>query len=389
MAGYLNLPTDAERNYQKRIVDSKGQAGPTLQRIADEYKTRRNNASLLEAVFENLAPLGMYSGDAEAIHLPSKTMTNAKTLASLFQDWFKGGTPTINVPFDKWPEIIKSGKFKNQMELAGKFNPEAWKQRIKVEKTLGGFPYPMERIKPANDKLLDYLKVRMEYLKNNQTNAENIQDLGLIKQQLHELETRRLKPEYSESLAKQNPVYGHIYNKKYNDTWDATGFGNTHAEMTDLIKDQSKYVLGDSFDPVVKTAFSSDDMLGNTSRLERALFDTARHYSHNDNPFEYVKNNPKDLNKLAQYMEMWVPNHLARLNNVKGVYVPSNAVYKGVDRAVPAKEVPKLSDWTDLNIMQGEMDNLSYKQKLKEELDKAKSGKFKPFSFDEDDNILF
>lgn len=386
MAGYLNLPTDAERNYQKRIVDSKGQAGPTLQRIADRAKVYKNNTGMLEAMFESVSPMAMYSGEAEGAHIPSKTMTNAKILASLFQDWFKGGTPTINVPFDKWPEIIKSGKFKNQMELAGKFNPEAWKQRIEVEKRLGGFPYPMEMSKPANDKLLDYLKVRMEYLKNNQTNAENIQDLGLIKQQLHELETRRLKPEYSESLAKKNPVYGHIYNKKYNDTWNATGFGNTHAEMTDLIKDQSKYVLGDSFDPVVKTAFSSNDMLGNTSRLERALFETARHYSHNDNPFEYVKNNPKNLNKLAQYMEMWVPNHLARLNNVKGVYVPSNPFSKGVERAVPAKEVPKLSDWTDLNIMQGDMDNLVYKQKLQEALDKFKSGESK---FSIDDEIPF
>ena len=118
-------------------------------------------------------------------------------------------------------------------------------------------------------------------------------------------------------------------------------------------------------------------MLGNTSRLERALFNRKTpDWKHNK-----MINDPQDI---AQYMEMWVPNHLARLNNVKGVYVPSNAVYKGVDRAVPAKEVPKLTDWTDLNIMQGEMDNLSYKQKLKEALDKAKSGKFKPFSFDED-----
>ncbi len=330
-------------------IDSKGRAGPTLQRIADEHKTRKNNASLLEAAFENLAPLGMYSGDAEAIHLPSKTMTNAKTLASLFQDWFKGGTPTINVPFDKWPEIIRSGKFKNQMELAGKEYPEAWKQRIEVEKKLGGFPYPRELIKKRDDKLLEYYKNYAKHLKNNQTSSGNKDDLLTVQQMMRELEDRRSKPEYSESLAKQNPVYGHIYNKKYNDTWDATGFGDTHAEMTDLIKDQSKYVLGDSFHPVVKTAFSSDDMLGNTSRLERALFDNVRSYSHNDNPFEYVKNNPKKLNELAQYMEMWVPNHLARLNNVKSVHVPGKAIAEEFGRSVPVRKVNELQTLKNQN----------------------------------------
>lgn len=391
MAGYLNLPTDAERNYQKRIVDSKGQAGPTLQRIADRAKVYKNNTGMLEAMFEAISPMAMYSGEAEGAHIPSKAMQNAQGLAKVFQDWYKTGTPTINVPFDKWSDIIKSGKFKNQMELAGKNHPEAWKQRIEVEKQLGGFPYPMEMIKPANDKLLDYLKVRMEYLKNNQTNAENIQDLELIKQQLHELETRRLKPEYSESLAKQNPIYGHIYNPKYTHEGTATKFGNTHAEMSDLVKDQSRYVLGDSFHPFVKTAFSSDDMLGNTSRLERALFDKNR----SDWEHDKIRRDPQGI---AQYMEMWVPNHLARLNNVKGVHVPSNAYLisspngsfrKGISKAVPAKEVPKLETWTDLDIMQREMDNLSYKQRIEEELAKAKSGEFKPFSFPKDDEIPF
>jgi len=401
MAGYLNLPTDAERNYQKRIVDSKGQAGPTLQRIADRAKVYKNNTGMLEAMFESVSPMAMYSGEAEGAHIPSKAMQNAQGLAKVFQDWYKTGTPTINVPFDKWSDIIKSGKFKNQMELAGKNHPEAWDQRIQVEKKLGGFPYPMEMIKPANDKLLDYLKVRMEYLKNNQTTAENIQDLGFIKQQLYELETRRLKPDYSESLAKKNPVYGHIYNPKYTHAGTATGFGNTHAEMSDLVKEQSKYVLGDSFHPFVKTAFSSDDMLGNTSRLERSLFGRIKKPMLQMNPedaLRILKADPKQTQNLAQYMEMWVPNHLARLNNVKGVHVPENAYLisspngsfrKGISKAVPAKEVPKLSDWTDLDTMQREMDNLSYKQRIKDELDKAKSGEFKPFSFPEDDEIPF
>lgn len=332
-------------------LDSKGRAGPTLQRIADEHKTRKNNASLLEAVFEILAPLGMYSGDAEAIHLPSKTMTNAKTLASLFQDWFKGGTPTINVPFDTWPEIIRSNKFKNQMELAGKKYPEAWKQRIEVEKKLGGFPYPQVPI-GRSDMGDAYYADQAKNIRKYSGNLSYEEQLKQLKKLMLEREAHRKLPTYSESLAKQNPIYGHIYNKKYNDPWDATGFGETHAEMTDLIKDQSKYVLGDSFHPFVKTAFSSDDMLGNTSRLERALFDRVR------NPFlqmlpeealKVIKTNPKQLSNLAQYMEMWVPNHLARLNNVKSVHVPGKSLNEHItsrgevfDRAVPVNRLNEL-----------------------------------------------
>ena len=389
MAGYLNLPTDAERNYQKRIVDSQGQAGPTLQRIADRAKIHKNNTGMLEAMFEAVSPMAMYSGEAEGAHIPSKAMQNAQGLAKVFQDWYKTGTSTINVLYEKWSDIIKSGKFKNQMELAGKNHPEAWTQRMQVEKKLGGFPYPREAIMESKEAHNYWLKLKAEDIrKSNKTNTEKLEELRKIQRIGRGIDDI----DYSESLAKKNPVYGHIYNPKYTHAGTATGFGNTHAEMSDLVKEQSKYVLGDSFYPFVKTAFSSDDMLGNTSRLERSLFSRIKKPMLQMNPedaLRILKADPKQTQNLAQYMEMWVPNHLARLNNVKGVYVPSNAVYKGVDRAVPAKEVPKLTDWTDLNIMQGEMDNLSYKQKLKEDLDKAKSGKFKPFSFDEDDNILF
>lgn len=328
--------------------DSSGRPGPTLQRIADEYKTRKNNAGLLEAVFENLAPLGMYSGNAEAIHLPSKTMTNARTLASLFQDWFKGGTPTINVPFDKWTDIIKSGKFKNQMELAGKEYPEAWKERIKVEKRLGGFPYPQDvKIQKGLSYKESYELARVQqaikHLKENSYYDPKFrlrdlnESLKRERELLNNSTKQRVIPEYSESLAKKNPVYGHIYNKKYNDPWDATGFGDTHAEMTDLIKDRSKYVLGDSFHPYVKTAFSSDDMLGNTSRLERALFDKVKGKNEID-----IEHNSKNLAPFS-YMEMWVPNHLARLNNVKNVYVPGKALGDEFSRSVPVKKVPELN----------------------------------------------
>jgi hypothetical protein len=39
--GYLNVPTDSERNFQQRSVDSRGRAGPTLQRIADKHKVHK------------------------------------------------------------------------------------------------------------------------------------------------------------------------------------------------------------------------------------------------------------------------------------------------------------------------------------------------------------
>jgi hypothetical protein len=70
--GYLNVPTDSERNFQQRSVDSRGRAGPTLQRIADKHKVHKNNTGMLESLFEALAPMGMYSGDAEGAYLPSK-----------------------------------------------------------------------------------------------------------------------------------------------------------------------------------------------------------------------------------------------------------------------------------------------------------------------------
>ncbi len=326
MGNYLNVPTDAERNYQKRIVDSKGRTGPTLQRIADQYKTHKNNTGMLEAVFEVLSPLSMYSGEAEGAYIPSKAMQSAQGLAKVFQDWYKTGTPTINVPMDKWPEILKSGKFKNQMELAGKNHPEAWRQRMEVEKALGGFPYPrstrVERpdkkeiitgLQDDNSLLLKYQKFLDNYLASEKKHI----------------------PEYSESLAKQNPIYGHIYNSKYNDPWDATGFGNTHAEMSDLVKERSKYILGDSFHPFVKKAFSSQDMSGKTSALERALFDSKRSIPQTN----AIWRNPTSV---AQYMEMWVPNALARINNIKSIHIPKKASLGEFDQAVAPRKLPSV-----------------------------------------------
>jgi hypothetical protein len=60
-------------------------------------------------------------------------------------------------------------------------------------------------------------------------------------------------------------------------------------------------------------------MLGNTSRLERALFNKAKRKNEID-----IEHNYKNLAPIP-YMEMWVPNHLARLNNVRGVHVPGKS----------------------------------------------------------------
>ncbi len=356
MGNYLNVPSDAERNYQQRIVDSTGRAGPTLQRIADLDKTHKNNTGMLQSLFEAVAPLSMYSSDAEGAYIPSKAMRDAQGLAKVFQDWYKTGTPTINVPFDKWSEILKSGKFKNQMELAGKNVPEAWSKRIEVEKNLGGFPYPKTMKKLEAGKLSDEdlfelknIEKNLDWAKIGSTHMSPGFKLQLLNEYLkrqRELigkqKETRFVPEYSESLAKQNPVYGHIYNPKYNNDWDATGFGNTHAEMSDLVKERSKYVLGDSFDPFVEKAFSSQDMAGETSALERSLFNPKRQEWTTD----ALKASPRNA---VNYMEMWVPNELARINNIKSVHVPKKASYGEFDQAVPARDLPNLLEQKSQN----------------------------------------
>jgi hypothetical protein len=329
--GYLNVPTDSERNFQQRSVDSKGRAGPTLQRIADQYKTHKNNTGMLQSLFEAVAPMGMYSGDAEGAYIPSKAMQSAQGLAKVFQDWFKSGTPTVNVPFEVWPQILKSGKFKNQMELVGKNVPEAWDHRMRVEKELGGFPYPRS-IKGQTEEMDKYYKRLTENVRKYDSELSNKGKLNFINELIDERRIHRAAPEYSETLAKQNPVYGHIYNPKYTDKHTATGFGDTHAEMSDLVKEQSKYVLGDSFHPFIRKAFSSQDMSGETSALERALFNPTRKDWVTDN----IKNDPT---MIAKYMEMWIPNHLARINNIKNVYVPKKASLEEFDQSVAPRNL--------------------------------------------------
>lgn len=332
--GYLNVPTDEERHYQQRIVDSNGQAGPTLQRIADLDKTYKNNTGILESLFESLAPLGMYSGDAEGAYIPSSKMKTAQGLAKVFQDWYKGGTPTINVPFERWGDIIKSGKFKNQMEIVGRDNPKAWTERTEIEKKLGGYPYP--RIPVGRSDMGDaYYADRAKSIRKYSGDLSYKEQLEQLKELMLERDAHRKSSAYSETLVKQNPIYGHIYNTKYTQPNTADAFGDTYAEMSDLVKDQSKYVLGDSFNPFIKKAFSSDDMLGNTSRLERSLFGYPRDYWKPQQIIEKPQN-------VADFMEMWIPNHLARLNNIKSVHVPGKLVEDTLDRAVPVQEIPNL-----------------------------------------------
>lgn len=235
------------------------------------------------------------------------------------------------------------------MELAGKDVPEAWSKRIEVEKELGGFPYPKttEKIKLPQQDILDFIekrKVDIENIKKINKHLDPIYTLTMLNKYTKDIkESKQLnlndfihKPQFSESLVKQNPVYGHIYNPKYTHPHTAGGFGDTYAEMSDLVKEQSKYILGDSFDPFVKQSFSSDDMLGNTSKLERALFNTK---IPSDWLFDTLKEKPQNS---AEYMEMWIPNHLARLNNIKSVHIPGRAMADSVGRAVPIREVPNL-----------------------------------------------
>lgn len=334
-------------------LDSKGQAGPTLQNIADRARVNRSNAQMMENVFDLVAPLSMYSGDVEGAYLPSKTMKNAQGLAKIFQDWYKGGTPTINVPFDAWSDIIKSGKFKNQMELAGKDFPKAWENRMEIEKRLGGFPYPRTPIGPTKD-----LDAKYERIKQIHSQFPEIQKTKLMKdfEQAKKLEEQ--KPIYSESLAKKNPIYGHLYNPKYVHEKTANFFGDTYAEMSDLVKEQSKYVLGDSggFGVFVDDAFSSEDMLGNTSKLERALFNRVKKpYLHlrPEDALKTLQTDPKQMMHLVPFMEMWVPNHLSRLNNINNVHLPKDSIYDDIDRAVSIKNLPeaikrKLQNYKDI-----------------------------------------
>lgn len=269
-------------------LDSNNRAGPTLQKVADKAIYNRQKAQALEGLFDVAAPLGLTSTEAEA----SPAMARASKLAKLFQDWFVNGKPVINVQEDKWKDIIKAGKFKNQMELTDR--PEAWKERLNVEKRLGG-------IIPSD--------------------------------------------EISIKEALRHPIYGHIYNPEYTNPRTAAMFGDTYAEMSQHVKDNSRYVLGDSFDPFIDKAFTADDMYGKTSALERSLFNGAKQaelglQKYGWSSVDDQRSNMEMGGRFIQaegvpYMEMWVPNSLSRLNNVNSIHTLNGAIAPSVMRRNP------------------------------------------------------
>ena len=60
--------------------DSSGQTGPTLQRLADRFEFDSNKRKGLETLFETVAPMAMYSGDAEAALKPAFLSATRKGL---------------------------------------------------------------------------------------------------------------------------------------------------------------------------------------------------------------------------------------------------------------------------------------------------------------------
>lgn len=251
-----------------------------------------------------LISLLTYSPEAEAI--PSNTMKQATKLSDVFIDWFKGGKPTVNIHQGDLPEIIKSGKLKNQMELTE--DPIAWDRRLEVEKNLGGIPKAKSTPIIREDR--DYL---YELLQNGEISPE----------EMYQLKHQYI---YSTKDGTKRPIYGHIYNPEYTHPTTANMFGKTYLEMSDKIKDNSRYILGDSFDPFVNRTFDAKDMTGQTSALERALFSLVKRSS---DPIKGIgatrvidKLQKGSIQEIVPYMEMWIPNSLSRINNIKSVNAP-------------------------------------------------------------------
>lgn len=337
----INTGRNLNSNWNTLGLDSSGQAGPTLQKMADNDAIKKQRGAGLESLFGMIAPMALYSGDVEAA---SPTMKQAQTLASLFSDWWKGGTPTINTKIDSIPSILKSGKFKNQMELAGPDVNDAWRRRIEVERYLHGYPRPQYMEKQqvpkgpfTTDELFNYENalatihnMKGRYGRIYHTNEQRLAVLNEALKEKREYEN--LPPRIIEILkndvnkVKQNPVYGHIYNPKYSGRNEANMYGDVYAEMSDTVKDASKYVLGDSFYPFVRKSFSSSDMRQETSALERALFSR-------------IKGDKNFLFKQSKipYIEMAVPNYLSRLNNIKALHIGRQHFDDNLARVVSPK----------------------------------------------------
>lgn len=72
-------------------ADSGGQQGPTLQRVQDRALFQRGKANVLENLFDTVAPLGMYSGDAHGrLGLPNMSSVEKATLKQAIKN---GATP--------------------------------------------------------------------------------------------------------------------------------------------------------------------------------------------------------------------------------------------------------------------------------------------------------
>lgn len=317
-------------------LDSNNRAGPTLQKVADKAIYNRQKAQALEGLFDVAAPLVLTSTEAEA----SPAMARASKLAKLFQDWFVNGKPVINVREDTWKDVIKSGKFKNQMELTSKL--DAWDTRVHVERKLGNVPNPYNRFTDESkaNLLNNLFQLEDSYVYDPIPNdiAKKARE---IRNQLGVASLYGRTP--TEAL--KHPIYGHIYNPEYTNRNTASMFGDTYAEMSQHVKDNSRYVLGDSFEPFIDKAFTADDMYGKTSALERSLFDGAKKAEQGlqRNGWSALNDQRSNMEmggRMIQaegvpYMEMWVPNSLSRLNNVNSIHTLNGAIAPSVMRRNP------------------------------------------------------
>ena len=130
-------------------------------------------------------------------------------------------------------------------------------------------------------------------------------------------------------------------------------FGDSYLEMSDKVKDNALYVLGDSFDPFVNKAFSAADMAGNTSKLEQALFPFVKRANTRggiaEMQLDEFINNPQ---QFVPYMEMWIPNRMSTLNNVNSIHTPVGAYSRqGI------KTSPILDDFLERDRIMKELSN--------------------------------
>jgi hypothetical protein len=298
-----------------------------------------------------LQPLSMYSPDAEGAG--SGQLKMAKRLAELFSDWWKHGDINVNVHRKDLPRIINSRKLMNQMEFTG--SPDAWVDRIVHEKNLG-IPYPYQA---HSKKRIEYINARKpllkeynELLRDSETkyydnpSGQKLfwEKIGNVEKRMGELDDAfgksspleaglgtQLNP-FTPQEARRRPVYGHVYNPNYQEESTARYFGGNAHLISDspAVREQSKYVLGDSFDPLVRQAFTADDMAGKTSALERALFNSTPQMDFTTTELKHM------ITDDVPYMEALIPNNLATINNFGRV-----AIRRPIGNVPPGEFTPK------------------------------------------------